>query len=150
MFIACLALVGCAAPEDVQLEPGDTVSSKVADTDSVAAAIAEWNTAVPTLGLVSSDSGRWVVKYADIPGPRTGEFCTSRREILIDPAAHSRAVFQTMLHEMGHAIGIHGHLPSGIMMEYFNANCIDALALAAVCEARPELCDGRERATCEE
>lgn len=149
--IALLALLaaGCTYQADVQLEPGDTVAVEVPESDRAAEAVAEWNAALPTLGLTLSPEGRWVVKPAGLRPGRKGEFHTTRREILVSPTAVSDSVYRATLHEMGHALGVHEHLAEGLMTERLHAMCIDAVTVVAVCDVRPELCDGRERPTCE-
>lgn len=148
-LLALLAAAGCTYPADVQLEPGDTVAVEVLENDRAAEAVAEWNAALPALRLTMSPEGRWVVKTAELRLGRKGEFHTTRREILVSPEAVSDSVYRATLHEMGHALGVHAHLANGLMTERLHALCIDSTTVAAVCDVRPDLCDGRERPTCE-
>ncbi len=150
--LLALTLIGCA-PETFMLQRGDAISlERATDSTCAASAIAQWNEAIPRLGLTTSDRAEWAIVDVPQPAGKVGSFDPDQPEIQIDfdrAARRSWLCESAVLHELGHALGALDHLPDGLMQATARATCIDIAAIGAVCAAQPELCDGTERPTCE-
>lgn len=153
VYIACLALVGCGDIEQVEVGAGFRVA-----TVEGQAAVAEWAAALPALQLHLDDAGRWSVQEKTLDDGRGyGLWYDQEPIVWLDSEKMAREgvtawTTAVIAHEIGHAIGVHRHLQSGLMMDGSRGArpaCIDAVTLRSVCIARPELCDGSQRVTCE-
>lgn len=165
--IALLALASAGCSGEVFLQPGDSVfvdeSFSAADAEAVLTGIAGWNEAFPALGLRPAigegASFEWTIRNARISDGRRGTCKSHQPLIQVDvmriygDGRGPAGVTSTTLHEIGHAVGLHrdgNHANAGFMMsDSASITCVDAATLADVCATRHELCDGRERVTCD-
>jgi hypothetical protein len=150
-LVLLLALTGCAS----QLNPHDTLRLKhfddAGELRALTEAIAEWNTAVPKLNLRPAgrgEDGDWTVERYDFEGDKFGNTTRWKAHIRIDaallrkyyPNAPLDHLKSTMLHELGHALGMKGHRATGLMRpQHSGQTCIDADTLAWLLHERPEL-----------
>ena len=161
IVLVTLFAVGCAQPVE-QLAAGSTLyvdaNFSAAEAEAVALAVIVWNEAIPALDLrVAYTAGPdWeILRQADSLGAY-GVARAYEPLIIVDPdliASDGRPeteITSVVAHELGHAIGWRSeHAATGLMTaKSSHLTCIDATTLAAICNARPELCDGSERPTC--
>jgi len=154
-FVFALLLAGCSdadkgkridLPSDMTVHP-----SFGAQAEIVIAAADEWKRATggvadlnPRIGnngtvkvretfddsadwAGDTDSAAWEADIRiDLPG--------LQRNATRDKRSIDDELRDTVMHELGHAMGI-GHLPSGLMRSSgYGGGCVDAAALAAFCE----------------
>lgn len=151
-----LALTGCAGT----LDPGDKVRAvgfRQPELAALQAAVDEWNEAAPALGLtLTVFDGDWTISRANFNGEKYGHASELDPLIRIDadllarhfPGKGLAHLQSTAMHEIGHALGLRGHAPAGLMKRYHTGQtCIDDVTLAWLWRERPELGPGM-RPTC--
>jgi hypothetical protein len=144
MKIIALLLVfaaGCNSRVPERIDPGDVIDAQTAETET-AAAIAEWNTALPALHLSLGTPGDWTVIAGDAEGHDAYAEPYAPVIVVENPSV------AVIIHEIGHALGFRGHLQTGIFASPIQGACIDQAALEALCRQRQALCSEGAVTTC--
>lgn len=134
MVCAC---VGCDSPPPVEPHLRVAVAPGVSAEHSAALldAAAEWGRATggsAHVEIVSDAPNAWLLYGTPRGYISAWDWATS--EMFLKPSLSGFQAQLAITHELGHAWGIRGHLPTGLMAAEASMFCIDEPALERVCD----------------